>query len=481
MCGSIKCWRFPAVASEPDAQVTILDAAEARFAHGRTMALLDRWPEAVEAFDAAIDARPEFAEAWNQRGAALQEMGEAADALDSFGHALRLRPDFAAAHNNRGITLRWLNRAEESIEAADMALRCDPSDTRAYTTRGHALRALGRVNEALENYDRAVAAFPSNGVLHFNRAACLLLLGDFERGLTEYEWRWQRPQAKQHERILRLPLWLGDASIAGKTILLHAEQGIGDTIQFCRYASLVAELGAKVLIGVPPPLRDLMATIRGVAGIVSQVDVIPGFDLQCPLLSLPLAFRTRLDTIPAEVPYLFAPQAWRDKWRARLGSRRHFRVGIAWAGNPAHRNDHNRSLTLEQIVGLVPPNVEFYCLQRDMRPRDIPALAMYPHVRYLGADLADFSDTAAVIAEMDLVISVDTSVLHLAGAMGAPAWGLLPSVCDWRWLLDRPDSPWYPSIRLFRQDTHGDWSSVLALVGQELERTIQASPFRDPP
>jgi hypothetical protein len=278
-----------------------------------------------------------------------------------------------------------------------------------------------------------------------------------------------------------LPLWLGDEPIAGRTILLHAEQGIGDTIQFCRYASLVADLGANGLIGVPPPLRDLMATIRGVAGIVSQVDVIPGFDLQCPLLSLPLAFRTRLDTIPAEVPYLFAPESWRDKWRARLGSRRHFRVGIAWAGNPAHRNDHNRSLTLEQIVGLVPPNVEFYCLQRDMRPRDIPALAMYPHVRYLGADLADFFDTAAVIAEMDLVISVDTSVLHLAGAMGAPAWGLLPSVCDWRWLLDRHDSPWYPSMRLFRQDTHGDWSSVLALVRRELERTIQASPFRDPP
>jgi hypothetical protein len=435
--------------------------------------LLEQWSEAIEAYEAAIDARPGYPEAWNHRGLALHELGEADDALASFDEAIRLRPNFADAHNNRSISLRWLNRAEEAIAAADMARACDPHDTRAFTARGHALRSVGRFAEALENYDQAVAAFPNNGTLRFNRAACLLQLGDYERGWAEYEWRWQRPRIERHWVIMQQPLWLGEQPITGKKILLHAEQGLGDTIQFCRYAKLVADLGASVLLGAPPLLHGLMATLESASGVVSQLDIIPSFDLQCPLLSLPLVFRTRLETIPAKVPYLTAPAPHRPKWSNRLGSRRGLRVGVAWAGNPHHGNDHNRSMTLETAMGMMPEGTNIYCLQRDMRPRDIPALAMFPQVEYFGSDLCDFSDTAALIAEMDLVISVDTSVLHLAGAMGARVWGLLPFACDWRWLVERSDSPWYPTMRLFRQSAPGEWADVVVRVREELKAFMQ--------
>jgi hypothetical protein len=199
--------------------------------------------------------------------------------------------------------------------------------------------------------------------------------------------------------------------------------------------------------------------------------VIPRFDVQCPLLSLPLAFRTRLNTIPAPVPYLAAPEAYRRKWRDRLGPHQGARVGLAWADNPNHRNDHNRSMTLETAMSMLPDGIRIYCLQRDMRPRDIPMLAMLPQIEYFGSGLADFSDTAALIAEMDLVISVDTSVLHLAGAMGAPVWGLLPYACDWRWLLERSDSPWYPTMRLFRQPAQATGSQWPHACGRSCDAT----------
>ncbi len=466
-------WRFQAVASELNQHVTIYDAAQSHFARGESLAVLECWSEAVEAYDLAIAARNDYPEAWNRRGVALHELGEADDALASLDEATRLRPNFAEAHDNRGLALHRLNRDAEAIAAADMALALDPSYRQAHTTRGHALRSLGRIAEALEDYNRAVAWSPTNGATLFNRGSCLLLAGDFERGWPDYECRWRSSQLDQMGLIVQQPLWRGETSIAGKTILLHAEQGIGDTIQFCRYASLVADMGARVLLGVPPPLHGLMSTLRGISGIVSKVDIVPAFDLQCPLLSLPLAFGTRLDSIPARVPYLAVPDEHRRKWRLKLGARHDVRIGVAWAGNPAHRSDHNRSLTLEAALGLASEGVELVCLQRDMPPRDVPALAMFPEVRYFGSDLVDFLDTAALIAEMDLVISVDTSVLHLAGAIGVPVWGLLPLACDWRWLTDRSDSPWYPTMRLFRQSVQGQWESVIETIREQARQWIE--------
>jgi hypothetical protein len=357
----------------------------------------------------------------------------------------------------------------------------DPDHVAALTTRGNALRALGRLDEALADYDRALAILPHNVGAHFNRALCRLQLGDFEQGWLEYEWRWHKETHNKHPHIFAHPLWLGREPVAGKTVLLHAEQGLGDALQFCRFAPLVSRLGANVMLAVAPVLHGLLTSLPGVSLIVSKSDTTPRFDLQCPLLSLPLALGTRLETIPADIPYLAAPAPHRRKWQARLGPRSGPRIGLAWSGNPEHGNDANRSMTLDQAAGLIPEaliraGLTLHCLQRDMRPRDIPALAMLPQIIFYGADLAEMSDTAALIAELDLVISVDTAVLHLAGALGVPVWGLLPLACDWRWLTAREDTPWYPTMRLFRQPALGAWETVIARVRGELELWFAAHP-----
>ncbi len=355
-----------------------------------------------------------------------------------------------------------LNRNEEAVAAADRALACDPDFAAAFTTRGNALRSLGRIDEALAAYDRAVALTPNHAVVRFNRAVCLLVNGDFERGWPEYEWRWHMPSHHEKPRTFDQPLWLGEQSLMGKRIVLHREQGLGDTIQFCRYAPLVSTKGATVIMGVAPSLHGLLTSLAGVSLIVSNAsEMVPDFDYQTPLLSLPLAFRTQLETIPASIPYLQPPEMHRRKWRDRLGERRGIRVGLAWSGNPNHSGDRVRTIRLEQAVSMVPEDLTIHCLQRDLRSDDVPGLAMNPRVVFHGPDLADFCDTAALIAEMDLVISVDTAVLHLAGALGARVWGLLPVACDWRWLSERTDSPWYPTMRLFRQD---NWRLVKVVV-----------------
>ena len=448
------------MASDASGDVTILDAAEAHYARGQTLSLLKRWSEALEAFEAAIAARPDYADAWNLHGAMLHEMGEDYDALESFRRALELQPNYPDVHSNMGVSLRALDRCEEAIEAADRALAIDPGFAAAFTTRANALRSLGRNREALETYDRAVSFTPDSALVRFNRAVCLLLLGDFERGWEEYEWRWDMASHHERPRIFEQPTWRGEGPVTGKRIILHREQGFGDTIQFCRYASLVAELGATVILGTSPSLHGLMGTLPGVSLIVSTADALPAFDLQCPLLSLPLAFNTRLETIPAKVPYLSVPEPHRRKWRERLGPKRNMRIGLAWSGNPEHAGDRFRTISLETAVSMLPRDATIHCLQKEIRPSDVPALAMAPHVVFHGTELGDFSDTAALIAEMDLVVSIDTVVLHLAGALAVPTWGLIPMACDWRWLTDRSDSPWYPTLRLFRQTRTGDWETV---------------------
>jgi hypothetical protein len=275
-------------------------------------------------------------------------------------------------------------------------------------------------------------------------------------------------------------MWLGGDPVAGKTVLLHAEQGYGDTLQFCRYAPLVAALGATVVLEVPLALKPLLGSLRGVSLLVAKGGVTPAFDLHCPLMSLPLAFATRLDTIPADVPYLQADPVRRQAWRQRLdevSAPGRCRVGLAWSGNPRHNNDENRSIRLEQLAPLYGLDATFVSLQPLVRERDKACLAQSGIVNP-GAELTDFADTAALMDALDLVICVDTSVAHLAGALGRPLWVLLPRVPDWRWLLDRDDSPWYPTARLFRQDKPGDWpatigNAVQALTGWIAEKLAQ--------
>ncbi len=444
-------------------------SAEAHFFRGDTLRFLGRHAEAVAAYDEAIALRPDDANVWNHRGIALQELDEHIEALRSYDKALALRPRSAGALANRGAALRNLGRIEEAIASAKQALVHDPGNAGAHASLGHSFRILGRIPEALTHFEAAMEFAPDDGPARFNRAACLLLDGNFELGWKEYEWRWTLTGMSGYRRRFEQPLWLGQEKLDGQTILLYGEQGHGDTIQFCRYIPLIAAQGATVLLGVSPLLSGLLANIEGVSRVFDRADAKPIFDTHCPLLSLPLAFGTRLDTVPRNVPYIRPPANRMAEWRTRLGEKRGLRIGIAWSGNLDHKDDRHRSIPLDLLDSLVSLGPQFYCLQRELRSRDVPAFAMHRGIEFFGADLRDFCDTAALVAHMDLVISVDTAVLHLAGAMGRPVWGLLPFAPDWRWMLNREDSPWYPTLRLFRQPAAGDWQSVLRRIGDELK------------
>ena len=330
-----------------------------------------------------------------------------------------------------------------------------------------ALAALNRHADALSSYGRVLTLQPDNADVHFNAALSLLTLGDYRRGFAEYEWRWKRA-GYPPRTDLRKPLWLGETPLAGKTILLHAEQGLGDTVMFARYAPLLARAGATVVMEVQPELKGLLTGLDGVAAVVGRGEPLPPFDLHCPLTSLPFACKTELAGVPAEIPYLRADPARIEKWRPRLAGPLP-RVALAWSGRASHVNDRNRSLSLSQLSPLLEAeDVRFVSIQRELRPADAERLSREPRIIDLGAELADFTDTAAVLSLCELVICVDTSVAHVAGALGRPTFVLLPFQPDWRWTLDRATSPWYPATRLFRQPAPGDWASVIARVREEL-------------
>ncbi|HET7910676.1 MAG TPA: glycosyltransferase family 9 protein, partial [Pseudolabrys sp.] len=299
---------------------------------------------------------------------------------------------------------------------------------------------------------------------HWNTASLRLLTGDFSRGWAEYEWRWKKESMARRMRNFSQPLWLGGDDIAGRTILLHSERGFGDTIQFCRYVPLAAARGACVILEVEKPLQRLMTTLAGAAQVVTRAGPLPEFDLQCPLLSLPFAFQTELGTIPWSGPYLRPQSRELTAWDVRLGGKRRPRIGLAWSGSPAHERDAFRSINLCALLPLLNIDATFVSLQKDVRPADAAVLDQCGDVLLFASALNDFSDTAALISKLDLVISVDTSIVHLAGALGRPVWVLLPYIPDWRWLLDRDSTPWYPSARLFRQDDTRTWDNVINRV-----------------
>jgi tetratricopeptide (TPR) repeat protein len=386
-----------------------------------------------------------------------------------------LRPEHAEALLNRGATLHELKRFDEALASYDRALMLWPDYAEALSNRGWTLHELKRFDEALASYDRALTLRPDYAEAHFNEACCRLLIGDFDRGWEKNEWRWETGQARNTKRNFAQPQWIGSADITDKTILLHAEQGFGDTIQFCRYVPLVAQRAARVIVEVQRPLHGLMCTLSGATQIVSRGDPLPDFDMHCPLFSLPLAFGTRLETIPSRVPYLTPSEAHLEKWKRRLPASGGARVGISWAGNPKFRTDFNRSIGLRLLLPLLAQTgVQFFGLQKDLREGDREILRQKPQIAHLGEEIESFDDTAAIISLMDLVISSDTSIVHLAGALGKPIWILLQLVPDWRWLLDREDSPWYPTARLFRQNETREWNDVIARVHAALHDFVRS-------
>ena len=457
------------------------DMADAHSNRGNALCGLDRFDEALAACDRAITLAPGHAEAHCNRGNALQELGRFDEALEACNRALGLRPDFTEAHCNRGSALHELQRFGDALIAHDRALSLQPDFADAHYNRGNALHAQKRFAEALVAYERAIVLRPDFADAHFNESLCRLVTGDFERGWQKYEWRWQTTQLGSNKRIFAQPLWTGSDDIAGKTILLHAEQGMGDTIQFARYVPLVAARAGRVILEVPPPLHALMRSLPGGAEVVAMGEGLPDFDTHCPLLSLPRAFGTTLETIPAAMPYLGASEGMIAAWRDRLGKHERPRVGLVWAGNPrkelpgAHRIDRQRSMAFDQLAPLFEiAGCDFYSLQKgDEAVAQLRNSTLRDRVVDFTDDLHDFSDTAALIENLDLVIAVDTSVAHLAGALGKPFWLLNRDGTCWRWLLDRDDSPWYPTVRQFRQDDSRAWDGVIARIKAALADYIR--------
>jgi tetratricopeptide (TPR) repeat protein len=447
------------------------DHANALNNRGLTLAALGRHAEALASWGRALGVDPGHAEALHGRGNALFKLKRFAEALADYDRFLALRAGDPDVLNNRGTSLSALGRLDEAIESYDRALAIDPKLAEVHINKGHVLADLHRFDQALAAYADAAAIGPKHAEARFCESLVRLRLGRFAQGWQDYEWRWRQVSWGERGRDFAAPLWLGQEPLAGKTILLHAEQGFGDTLQFIRYVRLVAGLGATVLLEVQPPLKPLLSGMDGATQVLARGEALPSFDLHCPLMSLPLAFGTAADSIPADVPYIRVPVDRISGWQARVGGQRCLRIGFAWAGSPVHEHDRTRSMELERFASLLSvPDIEFVSLQKEMSPDAAATLRRYDNVRALGDALGDFADTAAVISCLDMVVSVDTSVVHLAGALGKPAWVLLPFSPDFRWLLEREDSPWYPSVRLFRQPRFGDWDSVLARVRDELGR-----------
>jgi FkbM family methyltransferase len=445
-------------------------------AHSNLGALLRRQGRAEEALVScreAVRLAPRMPEAHNHLGLALLEMNRLDEGQAALIEALRLAPAFAAAHNNLGVALWRLARLDEAQASYEAALRLRPDFAEAANNLGNTLRDLGRPDEAQVLLDRAIGLDPDYVDAHWNRSLLWLQRGDFARGWPEYEWRWRLRAFTP--RAFAQPRWDG-GPLGGRTILLHAEQGLGDTLQFVRYAPLVKARGATVVLQVQPPLLRLLAGVPGVDVVLPEKAPLPPFDVQAPLLSLPLLFGTDLACIPADVPYLRAEPALVERWRPRLDALGGFTVGIAWKGSDKNRSDHLRSVPLEAFEALARvPGVRLVSLQKGPAGEQVRAVAERFDVAELpGLDetAGPFVDTAAVLTSLDLVVSCDSAVAHLAGALGVPCWLALARAADWRWLLDRADSPWYPRHRLFRQENPGDWAALFARLADALRQRL---------
>ncbi len=479
-----------------------LDPACADFHNNRGLILagLGRVDDAIAAHRKAIELNADFAEAHNNLGNALVKLGRLDEAEAEFRRTLVLRPDYANAHSNLGVVLHRQNKFDEAIAAYRGALGVQPNHAEAQSNLGAALREIGEMDKAIEafraaiaiddtcldahanlgaalhdlgKFDEAIAPLkraiqlnPQANFPHYNLALSLLQGGDYEHGFAEYEHRAHAVVSRQR---FATPPWDG-RELGGKTILLHAEGGFGDAIQFARFVPMVKACGGVATLLVQPELIRLFSTLDGAALVLPKTNNPPPFDVQCPLLSLARVFRTTIQNIPNK-PYLSADRKAVAFWSTRLGGDKRRKVGLAWAGSPVHRNDRNRSIPIALIAPLGEmADTRFLSLQPDQPGKPPPGVDV---VDWSG-ELRDFADTAGLIANLDVVISVDTAVAHLAGAMGKKVYLLLPHVADWRWLRDRTDSPWYPTMRLFRQPSAGDWNSVITEVVRALKSEVSA-------
>jgi tetratricopeptide (TPR) repeat protein len=452
------------------------DAAETHIGLGNALRTLGRADEAEAHLRRAVALRPDMPEAHNNLGNALGRRGQLDEAVQCYEHALQLRPDYVEAHNNLSSALRDLGRLAEALAHVDAVLRSRPDWTDAHTNRAALLMQARPVDDALAqaeaHLNQALGLRPADVDAHWNRAYVWLLRGDYERGWPEYEWRWPAQQATPRAG----PRWDG-IPLDGRTILLYTEQGLGDTIQFVRFAPLVAQRGGKVIVECQPALARLLQSAPGIDRVVPRGEPLPAFDVHAPLLSVPGLLHTTLATIPHDVPYLHAPPERIDHWRHELAAWDGFKVGIAWQGNPTFVSDRRRSIPLVLFAPLAAvPGVRLFSIQVGHGAEQLHALAGRFPVVDLGprrSTTADpFEESAAIMKNLDLVIASDSGVVHLGGALGVPIWVALSVGADWRWLLDRSDSPWYPTMRLFRQRRSGNWDAVFADIAAVLRTQV---------
>jgi len=439
--------------------------AEAHYNLGNALKDAGDLDAACNSWRRAVELNPKLPEAHGNLANVLRNKGDINAAIAAYRQAIALNPTWADAHSNLGLALKDKGEVDAAIAACRKAIELKPDHAEAHNNLAVALRERGDLDEAIAEWNRAIAIRPDYADAHFNLALGLLLKGDWQRGWEEHEWRWKVSRLPP-PRPFSQPCWKGE-DVKRKTVLIHAEQGYGDAIQFLRYVPMLAERGARVIVEVQPELKRLADGLPGAAQVVERGAELPKFDFYCPMVSLPRGFATTPETIPAGMPYLSADAKITERWRTKFeGSPPALKVGLAWAGSPTHRNDRNRSIALSQLSPLA--NVKgaaFFSLQKGAAAIRTADFCMIDWI----SDLTDFAETAGLIANLDLVISVDTAVAHLAGAMGKPIWMLLPFMPDWRWLRDRSETPWYSRMRLFRQKRRGDWNAVIAEVAAALK------------
>jgi len=450
------------------------DDAELWASRGATLTHLGRLEEALACFDRCDELLPNHAAVLEQRGVTLHRLKRYEQALADHRHAHALNPANPNVCNNIGASLQFLRRDEEALAWFDKALALKPDFIMAMINRASSLAQMRRIDETIAVYEQVKAIDPANTEADSYLSLIYLLIGDFEAAWEGHSARWNGHLRPESYPDFHQHLWLGDENVNGKTILVFADEGLGDTIQFARYIPMLAARGANVILLVEETLRPLLSNLPGVTQCLPKpTPSLPPFDMHCPIGTLPLAFGTRLETIPSATSYLPPPaeacvQTWERRLSKRAGASGKRRVGLVWSGNPRHTNDHNRSIPLRLLSPLLSTDATFVSLQKEVRLED-QALLRESGIVDLSSDLTDFAETAALMSGLDLVISVDTSVAHLAAALGRPTWILLPYLPDYRWLLDRDDSPWYPTAHLFRQSERRDWAEVIERVRRALD------------
>lgn len=458
-----------ALAHYDEAIRTKPDFAQAHSNRGNALRQLHKVTEAIASYNQAISLQPQNAPAFYNRGVAYQEAGQLSAAIESYCQALALEPHNAQTHFNLGDAYHACMQLELALSSYNKATTLVPSYADAHNNRGLVLRDLGRLDEAVTSFSQAIAQDSLHADAHLNMGSTLLLNGDFQRGWELYEWRWKTKGTNQIIPNFDKNMWMGSPALENKTILIHGEQGLGDALQFCRYLTQLKNRGARVLLAVHHSLRALLETLDGVDAFINKGEALPSFDYHCPLLSLPLALQTDIDSIPKSPAYLRADPEKVSEWAVRLGAKTKPRIGVVWSSTSKFKGDAQRSMTFSKFQQALPhSDFQYVCLQKEIKESDLFSFSERQDVAFYGDQLHDFSDTAALVENLDLIISTCTSVPHLSGAMGKPTWVLLGHVPDWRWMLHRDDSPWYPSVKLYRQDASWQWDAVVDRVRQDL-------------